>query len=110
KAGTISDTDFSGGATDGLLGIDTTNHRIYFREGGEWHYAARTAGFQIPKEEVAGLSIGDTLIPYVETFMSDGAVHGLYRKLDINQLLSTSSAITLTNDVTFNNRVTFGDD
>ncbi|KKU59050.1 MAG: hypothetical protein UX82_C0029G0001, partial [Microgenomates group bacterium GW2011_GWE1_47_12] len=32
KAGTISDTDFSGGATDGLLGIDTTNHRIYFRE------------------------------------------------------------------------------
>ncbi|KKU20778.1 MAG: hypothetical protein UX38_C0006G0043, partial [Microgenomates group bacterium GW2011_GWC1_46_16] len=35
--------------------------------------------------------------------------HGLYRKLDINQLLSTSSAITLTNDVTFNNRVTFAD-
>ncbi|HBD01903.1 MAG: hypothetical protein UX38_C0006G0042 [Microgenomates group bacterium GW2011_GWC1_46_16] len=109
KAGTISDSDFSGGATDGLLGIDTTNHRIYFREGGEWHYAARTAGFQIPKEEVAGLSIGDTLIPYVETFMSDGAVHGLYRKLDINQLLNTPEALQFEGNTSLVGRVSFGD-
>ncbi|MEK7550437.1 MAG: hypothetical protein AAB535_01485, partial [Patescibacteria group bacterium] len=97
KAGTISDSDFGGGTSDGMMGIDTTNHRLYFREGGSWSYIARTAGFQIPKEESGGLSIGDYLIPYVDGYMEDGAVHGLYKKYDGTSLpsLSVSGNTTL---------------
>jgi len=72
KAGTISDADFGGGVTDGMMGIDTTNHRIYFREGGSWSYSAKAGGFQIPNYEAGGLSTGDYLMPYVESFMEDG--------------------------------------
>lgn len=79
KAGTISDSDFAT-ASDGLMGIDTTNHRIYFREGGAWSYAAKAGGFQIPNYEAGGLTDGDYLIPYVDYHMGDGAVHGLYAK------------------------------
>jgi len=90
KAGTISDADFSDTPVDGMMGIDTTNHRIYFREGGAWVYANKSAGFQIPNFEVAGMNTGDFLIPYVESYMSDGAVHGMYTKFaDVkNQLLA----------------------
>ena len=76
KAGTISDSDFGGGVSDGMMGIDTTNHRIYFREGGAWVYAAKSGGFQIPDYEAGGLNDGDLLIPYVESHMNDGAIHG----------------------------------
>lgn len=105
KAGTISDSDFSGGVSDGLFGFDTTNHRLYFREGGSWSYIARTAGFQIPKEEVAGLSQGDYLMPYVEHFMSDGAVHGLYQKFDLNQVLAREGAVTFATAPIFPNNM-----
>ena len=110
KAGTISDSDFAGGVADGMMAIDTTNHRIYFREGGSWSYSAKAGGFQIPKEEVLGLSTGDYLLPYVDTFMSDGAVHGMYQKFDLNKLLATQGAVTFVSDVTFLGKTVFNKD
>jgi hypothetical protein len=80
KAGTISDVDFSDTPVDGLFGFDTTNHRLYFREGGAWSFIARDGGFQIPVEETEGLTEGDLLLPYVESKMADGSLHGLYTK------------------------------
>jgi hypothetical protein len=110
KAGTISDSDFADTVRDGLFGFDTTNHRLYFREGGSWSYIARTAGFQIPEYESSGLSVGDLLLPYVESTMSDGAVHGLYKKLRLQDLLDINSeALVFAADTTFTGRVTFGD-
>lgn len=38
KAGTFSDGDFTATAAAGLLGVDTTNHRLYVRESA-WRYA-----------------------------------------------------------------------
>ena len=90
KAGTVSDADFTDTAVNGLMGIDTTNHRLYFREGGTWSYIARTGGFQIPAGEVGDLQIGDNLMPYVESRMEDGALHGLYKKYDNTSLPSLS--------------------
>ena len=101
KAGTISDSDFTDAVRDGLFGFDTTNHRLYFREGGVWSYIARTAGFQVPVEEIAGLSGGDYLLPYVESFMADGAVHGMYQKFDLNKLLATQGAVTFVHAPSF---------
>ena len=69
----------------------------------ECYPAAKAGGFQIPKEEVEGLSQGDYLLPYVDAFMSDGAIHGLYQKFDLNKLLSAQEAVT------FSGRVTFAD-
>lgn len=80
KAGTISDTDFTDAAVDGLLGFDSTNGRLYVRNAGAWSYIAKTAGFQIPDYESVGLEVGDYLMPYVEYKMTDGGVHGLYAK------------------------------
>ncbi len=80
KAGTISDTDFTETALDGLMAVDSTDNRLYVRSGGVWKYIAFTGGFQIPTDETTGLSVGDYLIPYVESGMDDGAVHGMYRK------------------------------
>jgi hypothetical protein len=102
KAGTISDADFAGGVTDGMMAIDTTNHRIYFRESGSWSYSAKAGGFQIPNYEAGGLTDGDFLIPYVESHMEDGAVHGLYSKLSdttlkmitVNELIANKALIT----------------
>ena len=45
-AGACSDSNAQ--ATDGTVCIDSTDGRVYFRYGGAWHYAAQTAGFQIP--------------------------------------------------------------
>ncbi len=101
KAGTISDTDFTDAAVDGLLGFDSTNGRLYIRNAGAWSYIAKTAGFQIPNFESQGLAEGDFLMPYVEKRMSDGAVHGLYRKFDLNTLLATQGAVSFTSDVAF---------
>ena len=108
KAGTIDDTDFSDTAVNGLMGFDSTNGRLYIRNGGSWSYIAKTAGFQIPDYEAFSftfstatdsatlgefdsskpLSAGDFLIPFVEKQMEDGALHGLYAKFsDIKGLL-----------------------
>jgi len=80
KAGTISDTDFTETALDGLMAVDSTDNRLYVRSGGIWKYIAFTGGFQIPTDETNGLSVGDYLIPFVESGMDDGAVHGMYKK------------------------------
>ncbi len=90
KAGVISDTDFTETALDGLMAVDSTDNRLYIRSGGIWKYIAFTGGFQIPTGETDGLAVGDFLIPYVESGMEDGAVHGMYRKFSEvkNTLLS----------------------
>ncbi len=41
KAGVLADADFND-AQDGLLALDSTNNRVYFRIGGAWKYAALT--------------------------------------------------------------------
>ena len=41
KAGAPGDSDFSNVA-NGMLALDTTNHRLYIRSGGSWKYAALT--------------------------------------------------------------------
>lgn len=79
KAGTISDSDFTT-ATNGLMAIDSTNGRLYLRSDGSWNYIAFTGGFQIPANEAGDLEDGELLLPYVEKKMSDGALHGLYKK------------------------------
>ena len=107
KAGTISDADFAN-PVDGMMGIDSAdNGRIYFRYGGAWHYAAQSGGFQIPNYEAGGLSVGDYLMPYVESTLSDGAVHGMYQKLDLNKLLATQGAITFKSSVEFQGPTVF---
>jgi hypothetical protein len=89
KAGTISDADFLQASQDGQLAIDGTNHRIYFREGGGWHYVNRTAGFQIPVD-VDGtdericprcdqpMAVGDAVAGVLNGTMTDGALHGVW--------------------------------
>lgn len=45
KAGVPADGDVVGGAADGDIVVDTTNHRIYARSGGSWRYVGiGTAG------------------------------------------------------------------
>jgi hypothetical protein len=92
NAGACSDATFTLD-TNGNLCVDSTNGRLYFRYSGAWHYAAQTAGFQIPDYESFSydfstgsfdssrpLEAGDFLMPFVEKGLSDGAVHGLYAK------------------------------
>jgi hypothetical protein len=110
--GTVSDTSFTNTAFNGLTAIDSSNGRIYFRYGGAWHYVNQTGGFQIPNFETAPvaelnadalaeassslpfeksnfpqyltakMAAGDLLIPYVDQYMADGAIHGLYARFD----------------------------
>jgi len=111
KAGAPTDADFAGGTANGALAIDSSDGgRLYFRYAGAWHYVAQTAGFQIPKEEVAGLQTGDLLLPYVDKYLEDGAIHGLYKKLDLASLISSQSAISFPGDTTFLGSVTFNSD
>lgn len=44
KAGAVSDADFGDGIfpMSGLMGVDTTNHRLYVRDGSTWRYAGLT--------------------------------------------------------------------
>lgn len=43
KAGAPADTDFPGGAPlNGRLALDSTNHRLYVRDGAAWKYAGLT--------------------------------------------------------------------
>ena len=109
NAGACADGTFNRD-TNGTLCVDSTNGRIYYRYGGAWHYTAQTAGFQIPNYETAPQSKltelaeeeqlsalpfdassypqylsqrmqpGEFLIPYVDEYLEDGAVHGLYAR------------------------------
>ena len=110
--GPISDASFTGSAFNGLMALDSTDGRLYFRYGGAWHYVNQTGGFQIPNYEVAPkdqlseagkeaaknalpfeatnypdyltkpLTAGEFLIPYVNSYLPDGAIHGLYANWD----------------------------
>lgn len=82
SAGVCSDSTFTTD-TDGLVCIDSTNGRLYFRYSGAWHYAAQTAGFQIPNHETEGLAVGDLVIGKLNERLQDGALHGLWVKLDL---------------------------
>ena len=87
-AGACDDSAFTTD-TNGLICIDSTNGRIYYRYGGAWHYSAQTAGFQIPnlitdgKNETEGLQVGDFVIGKLNQRLDDGALHGLYVKFDL---------------------------
>jgi hypothetical protein len=86
-AGACSDSNAQ--ATDGTVCIDSSGGRIYFRYSGVWHYAAQTAGFQIPsiirngKNETEGLSPGDLVVGRLDERMKDGALHGIWEKFDV---------------------------
>jgi hypothetical protein len=89
NAGAVTDGIFIESPPDGAYAIDTTNHRIYFREGGGWHYVNRTAGFQIPVD-VDGVDervcprcgelmvVGDAVAGVLNGTMTDGALHGVW--------------------------------
>jgi hypothetical protein len=42
KAGTPTDSDTLSTAADGMMILDTANHRLYIRDGGVWKYATLT--------------------------------------------------------------------
>lgn len=42
KAGAPSDSDFLTTPPDGTLALDSTNHRLYIRDGAAWKYATLT--------------------------------------------------------------------
>lgn len=44
KAGALVDGDFTAAAIDGLLGVDTTNHKLMFRSGAAWKTLDPAAG------------------------------------------------------------------
>jgi hypothetical protein len=104
KAGIISDSDFADTPVDGLLALDSSDNRLYVRTNGTWRYVGLTAGFQIPNNEAYSynfdtktfdtsqpLAVGDFLLPFAESQMSDGAIHGLYTKFsDVKGLLFAS--------------------
>lgn len=83
KGGTLNDADFNSPA-NGLIAIDSTNGRIYFRYGGAWHYVNQTAGFEIPSHETAcqacgkPLKVGQEVKQVIDSQLSDGALHGHY--------------------------------
>jgi hypothetical protein len=85
KAGTISDADLTNTAKAGVLAIDTSNNRIYFKTAAAtWKYCQADGGFVIPKEEkICGdcgkpITIGQRVCGKIESEMSDGSLHGLW--------------------------------
>ena len=85
KAGSISDADLTNTTVTGVLAVDTSNNRIYFRTGtATWKYCQADGGFVVPKEEkVCGVCHepilkGEFVCGQIETEMSDGALHGLW--------------------------------
>ena len=108
-AGACDDSAFTTD-TNGLICIDSTNGRIYYRYGGAWHYSAQTAGFQIPnlvtdgRNETEGLQVGDYVIGKLNQRLDDGALHGLYVKFDLateiaNVLANLDQSVTFLKDV-----------
>ncbi len=79
--GPVSDQSFRGQPHNGLIGIDSKNGRIYFRDNDKWHYVSKTGGFQIPVEEVEGINIDDFVVGRIDETMSDGALHGIWVSL-----------------------------
>ena len=107
---TDDDFQVSPANLNGAMAIDSANGRLYFRYADNWHYVNQTGGFQIPNYETAPatqlnskarkskkeslayessayddyltekLMPGDFLIPYVDEYLPDGAVHGLYAR------------------------------
>jgi hypothetical protein len=86
--------DTTAQATNGTICIDSADGaagRIYYRFGGAWHYAAGTAGFQVPNiidpatglSEVSGMGVGDLVIGKINEQLGDGALHGLWVKFDM---------------------------
>ena len=61
---------------------------IYYRYGGAWHYAANTAGFQIPNFEttdpISGEQIkeGDLVVGMIDKSFKNNALHGVWVKWD----------------------------
>ena len=88
NAGALDDGDFNVDS-NGLLAIDSTNGRIYFRYLGAWHYVDQTAGFQINADNAydaligpeAKFEKGDIVIGVIDGFMEDGAPHAEYTTL-----------------------------
>ena len=81
KAGTISDADFTTDTT-GLIGIDTSNDRLYFRIGAaDWSYISTDGGFSFPEKvcPVCGetFKIGDRLDMMVDGFDADKSPHAV---------------------------------
>jgi len=81
KAGTISDADFTTDTT-GLIGIDTSNDRIYYRIGAaDWSYVSADGGFSFPEKTCPKcgevFKIGERLDMMVNGFDSDEAPHAI---------------------------------
>ena len=80
KAGAITDGDFTTD-TDGLIGIDSLNGRIYYRYGGGWHYSSQDAGFSFPEKTCVrcGLpfAMDDEVKMVIDGFATDGAPHAV---------------------------------
>jgi hypothetical protein len=108
SAGACSDTTFTTD-TNGLLCIDSTNGRLYFRYGGAWHYAAQTAGFQVPAHETEGLKIGDLVIGKLDAALEDGGLHGTWVKFDAENYLTTQGLkdLALTGTLSVHGNATF---
>ncbi|MEK7765264.1 MAG: hypothetical protein AAB368_03405 [bacterium] len=83
-AGAVGDGNFTATPLNGLLAIDSTNFRLYFRYGAAWHYVAQTAGVQIPAGETVcpksgkQMKIGDEVICVVDKVLEDGALHAVW--------------------------------
>jgi len=80
KAGAVNDTDFSND-TNGLIAVDSSNGRIYFRYGDGWHYCSQDAGIQFPETTCRycgdPFEAGEEIGWMVDKFMPDGAPHCL---------------------------------
>lgn len=81
KDGAISDDDFLVD-TIGLIGIDITNDRIYFRTGAaEWHYVNATSGLELGHKKCFKcgkiFKLGEEITMIVDSFKSDGMPHAL---------------------------------
>ncbi len=78
--GTVSDAYFTVN-TDGLIGIDSLNGRLYFRYGGSWHYCSQDGGFSFPERTCfkcgRPFKKGDRIVMEIDHFHSDGAPHAL---------------------------------
>ena len=79
KAGAITDADFTTDTT-GLIGIDTTNDRIYYRIGAaDWSFVTADGGFSFPEKTcfICGnpFTMGDEVKMVIDGFATDGAPH-----------------------------------